>query len=302
MLALRPSTGAVVAVAPDDLRCSLHELIGCSWLVEDAGADPDGRCRSCRLTQVTPPLDDDAARAVWADTERAKRRLVHECLALGLPIEQVRFEMLTGRIEPVVIGHADGLITIDVDEADDAHRTQMREQLSEPYRTMLGHLRHESGHALLTALVHDAGTTDAFRELFGDETASYQDAVDRHYAQGPPAGWQDAYVSAYATMHPHEDWAESFAHYIHLRATLETAERAGIVPSHLLASWRDAPGELEAPGDLRGKASVLLDRWVRLTVSLNAVNRAMGHDDLYPFVLSAPAAAKLAFVHDAMTR
>lgn len=303
-LGLRPSTGELVAVGPQDVRCNLHDLLGCSWLVEDAA---DGRCRSCRLTTVTPPRSDATLVAAWADAEHAKRRLVLECLALGLPIEQVRFELLTGRVGPVTTGHEAGVVTIDVDEADDAHRVALREQLSEPYRTLLGHFRHETGHALWRSLVEDAGRTDAFRGLFGDERADYAAALERHYGQIARPRRRDGHVSAYAGMHPHEDWAETFAHYLHIRSALRTAESAGIEPDRLFTAWRgaDGRGPVGAPdtlGEPAGESGAddLLARWLPLTFALNAVNRAMGHDDLYPFVLDATVVRKLGFVHDAV--
>ena len=123
----------------------------------------------------------------------------------------------------MVTGHADGVITLDLAESDDVHRERRRAELGEPYRTLLGHFRHEIGHYYWPILVERAGALERCRALFGDERADYGEALERHYADGPPADWAERHVSAYATMHPWEDWAETFAHYLHIRDTLQTA-------------------------------------------------------------------------------
>ena len=272
-------------------RCANAELAACNWLVD---ADGD-LCRCCSLTRTIP--DDAPTSERFTDTEAAKRRLVFQLLDLGLlePVvddasePQPLFDLLSSQHDDVTIGHADGLITIDVDEADDAERTQIRERLGESYRTMLGHFRHEIGHYFWPLLVEvDPGRLSAFRTLFGDEQVSYADAIEAHYGGEPPADWADHFVSEYATMHPWEDWAETFAHYLHIRDTFQTAVEFG-----LTVEGADVSDERPL-----GSFAALLADWLPLTYALNALNRSVGRNDLYPFVIAPEVAAKLGFVHD----
>jgi hypothetical protein len=200
----------------------------------------------------------------------------------------------------VTTGHADGLITLDLAESDDAHRTAMREQMGEPYRTVLGHLRHEIGHYYFPVLTADEAARDRARELFGDERADYSAALDRHYADGPPHDWQASFVSAYATAHPSEDWAETFAHYLHIRDALQTAAAYGVRVDGPNAPAR---GELDSmPEDRPSSFEDVVAEWLPLTYALNAINRSMGRSDLYPFVLSEPATRKLALIDELVRR
>ncbi len=212
------------------------------------------------------------------------------------------FDLLSSRTAntPVLIGHANGIITMDLVESLDDYRESMRVRMGEPYRTMLGHFRHEVGHYYQWILVESAGDAallESCRHLFGDERASYSDALDRHYRLGAPEGWQSAYISEYATMHPWEDFAECFAHYLHIQGTLSVAASAGLVlraervPELLTVDL--VPGE-----DYRQvPVERILDDWRLIAMFFNRVNRAMGHDDLYPFAIPDPVARKLAFIH-----
>lgn len=279
-LAFDWSTRDVVTV--DDtavVRCLNAPRIGCTGRVEG----PFDLCAACLLTRTRPSDDDDDGLLAWAEAEAAKRWMLFGLGELGLPTDGLTFDLLSSRYAPVTTGHADGLVTLDLAEADDAHREELREQMGEPYRTLLGHFRHEVGHWYFTVLVGDGDALPRARQLFGDESADYQAALDRHYASGPPLDWAERHVSAYATMHPAEDWAETFAHYLHLRDTLQTAA------AHRLGG--------------AGGASFadLLAAWLPLTVALNEVNRSMGRPDLYPFVLPPPVVEKLTFVHDLVT-
>ena len=201
-------------------------------------------------------------------------------------------------------GHEAGLITLDLSESDDAHREFVRQQLGEPYRTVLGHLRHEIGHYYWPMLVEDSGETDAFRSLFGDERISYDDARERHYRSGADGSWRDTHVSEYATMHPWEDWAETFAHYLHIVDGLETADAFGLeVHDPARAGGRRAWPALEtAEHRADGDVDDLVRRWLGLTLALNAMSRSIGQGDLYPFVLSTPVVAKLDLVHRLVER
>jgi hypothetical protein len=269
-------------------RCANLDVVGCNWLVDAEGE----LCAGCLLTRTRPSDDDPEAVEQWHVAEEAKRRLLFELGELGLPVESWReregglaFELLSSRAEPVTTGHASGVITLDLAESDDAHREQMREQLGEPYRTVLGHFRHEVGHYYWPLLVPGGPARERYRALFGDERDDYGAALERHYADGPPADWPQRFVSAYAAMHPWEDWAETFAHHLHIWDTLQTAAAYGV----------RVEGKAPAPGpDFRA----LLEEWLPLTYALNAINRSMGRDDLYPFVLAEPVVDKLAFVHE----
>jgi hypothetical protein len=285
------------------VRCASATLAACNWLT----APDRPLCDCCALTRTRPADGDTAALTTFARTEAAKRRLLHQLDDLGLPVVGrdrdpdggLAFDLLSSAQENVTIGHASGVVTIDLAEGDDGYREQVRVRLAEPYRTMLGHLRHETGHWYWEVLVDRAGGTDAFRALFGDETASYADALQHHYANDPPAGWEQEYVSTYATAHPWEDWAESFAHYLHIRDTEQTAAAYGLVVEGPDDAQAPPEAPLEAvPSERPGTFDEIVETWLPLTYALNAVNRSMGAHDLYPFVLTPTVLAKLRFVHD----
>ncbi len=268
--------------------CRNLGLSGCTWLAPLEG----GQCFACDLTRTRPNDADAVGLAEFLPAERAKRHLVAELDALGFPVvgkdqdatNGLAFDLLSSTAEQVMIAHADGVVTIDLAESDDSHRERIRSQLDEPYRTMLGHFRHEVGHYYEWQLVE--GSPDVLaraRELFGDETADYQASVDRHYADGPPPDWTLSYISSYATMHPYEDFAETWAHYLHICDTIETAVEYGLVSA----------AELVGRARFRDLVTAV---WVPLSTALNLVNRSMGKDDLYPFVLADAVLDKLDFV------
>lgn len=280
-------------------RCANFGIAQCNWLVDSA--DAAGRatdlCASCRLTRTRPSDADVVGMTAFAVAENAKRRLVAELHELRLPIvgrDQdpafgLAFDLLSSTYEDVVTGHEDGVITLDLAESDDVRREQLRVELDEPYRTLLGHFRHETGHAYFHRLVGAWIPRRAqFTELFGDPDADYQAALDRHYQGGPPTNWSGQYVSSYATMHPSEDWAETFAHYLHIRDTLDTAASFGLAPAA-------AKFDLVHLGPSR--FDTLIGMWLPLAWSLNMINRSMGRADLYPFVLAHPVLEKMRFVH-----
>ncbi len=285
------------------VRCTNNDIAACNWLTT-----PDRPlCDCCRLTRTRPADGDTAALPMFARTEAAKRRLLYQLDDLGLPVVGrdgdpeggLAFDLLSSAHENVVIGHASGVVTIDLAEGDDGYREQLRIRLAEPYRTMLGHLRHETGHWYWEVLVDRPGNTDAFRALFGDERVSYADALEQHYGGEPPAGWEERYVSTYATAHPWEDWAESFAHYLHIRDTEQTAAAYGLVVEGPDDAAAPPEAPLEAvPSEQPSTFDEIVETWLPLTYALNAVNRSMGANDLYPFVLAPTVLEKLRFVHD----
>jgi hypothetical protein len=264
----------------------------CNWLTDAARP----LCRSCALTRTRPAETDLAALPLFAEAEAAKRRLVLELAELGLPIDGrdvdpatgLCFDLLSSESEQVMTGHADGVITLDLSEGDDVHREWLRVSMDEPYRTLLGHFRHEIGHYYFSVLVGKGPDRSAFEELFGDPDADYQAALDRHYSSGTPAGWEDRYVSSYATMHPAEDWAETFAHYLHIRDTIDTA-----------AAFAFAPADATLDRPLSGERGIdrMIELWLPLSWSLNMINRSMGRPDLYPFVLPPAVLDKMRLVH-----
>jgi hypothetical protein len=283
----------------------------CNWAVPIEDDSPF--CLACRLDEIIPNLSDAHAKEAWQRVERAKRRLVYTLLELGLPVESRRQRAEGGLAfafkadvpgEKVMTGHDQGLITLNVAEADSPFREQIREQMGEAYRTLLGHFRHEIGHYYWDRLVRDTPEIDAFRKEFGDERASYEEALKRHYEAGPPADWPLHFVSAYASMHPWEDWAESWAHYLHMVDTLGTARSYG------LALQPEPVGRPSAGKGLNLRARKLdfddfddlMAGWPPLTVAMNSLNRSMGLPDLYPFVLSERAQRKLRLVHDVVER
>jgi hypothetical protein len=289
--------------------CRNLAVAGCNWLAA-AGA-PDGLCTCCQLTRTRPADNDKVGMAEFARTEKAKRRLVFQLDSLGLPTtsriddpeQGLAFDLLSSVGHPVTTGHNRGVITIDLAEGDDPHREALRVSLDEPYRTLLGHLRHEIGHWYWGSLVsgvsgvEGSSELDRFRGLFGDERADYTQALKAHYAE-PAVAWQDEFVSAYASAHPWEDWAETFAHYLHIRDTLQTAAAYGVAVDGPDLRTRAAVRLDADPARQTGAFEDLIRTWLPLTYALNAVNRSMGRDDLYPFVLPPRALDKLRFVHD----
>lgn len=280
----------------------------CNWAF--AADDPNALCEACRLTRRIPDLTVPGNMLGWYKMEVAKRRLLYTLRHLGLPTSNktedpqhgLTFDFLADSTDPaaprVLTGHAEGLITLNLDEADDAVREKRRNDMHEPYRTLLGHMRHEVGHYYWDVLVRDnPERLEAFRGLFGDDRVDYAAALQRHYNQGAPARWQDSFVSEYATTHAWEDWAETWAHYLHIVDTLETASDCGI---SIRPTRRDEPTVKDVPDPVKADAPFdqMIAAWGPLTYVLNSLNRGLGVGDAYPFVLSSPAVDKLRFVHE----
>ncbi len=308
------SCDAAVAYDPDGARLVLlrdparlclngRDRQACNWLLP-AGGNSE-YCASCALSEVIPDLSIAENDQAWRRIEAAKRRLLYTLFALNLPVVPraarpdggLAFRFLKStEDEPVMTGHDDGVITLNIDEADFAFRENMREKMGEGYRTVLGHLRHEIGHYYWDRLVRDADAPDSFRATFGDERQSYEDALERHYNSGAPAHWNESFISAYASMHPWEDWAETWAHYLHMVDTLETARSHGLA---VRAPPADKPGERIATDRLAfGDFEALSTGWNAVALALNSLNRSMGMKDAYPFVLSPPVLEKLRYVHE----
>ena len=317
MIAFEPlegdTDGHLIAVGPlaneaHYQRCGNFVDHGfCNWAVSESES-PQRFCRACRLNQVIPNLQDPKAKQAWIKLEDSKRRLIYTLLELGLPVDSRAGDTKPGLAfafkqeqpgeEPITIGHEHGLITINIAEADSPFREKTRLELGESYRTVLGHFRHEIGHYYWERLIADSPHLNTFRQLFGDERASYEQARNTHYQNGAPPDWPSRFVSSYASMHPWEDWAESWAHYLHMVDTLDTARSFGLA-LHPQAGTRDRH-KLEA-GMRRldfDDFDVLEAAWVPLTVALNSLNRSMGLHDPYPFTLPAVALKKIHFIHE----
>jgi hypothetical protein len=272
--------------------CRNRELYSaCNWLLP--ADDSAAFCQACRLNSVVPNLSLEHNVRLWRRIEHAKRRLVYGLLQLGLPVNAVpgrpplRFEFLEDqRSNPdaaeslVMTGHRAGIITINLLEADDVARHAVREQMSERYRTLLGHFRHESGHYYEALLVPAGAARDEYRSLFGDERDDYAAALARHHENGPAPDWSARCISPYASSHPMEDWAECWSHYLHITDGLETARATGFVTDPAGADWNSE-----------------VSLWISVSVRLNELARGLGVDDPYPFVLNAPVRTKLAFIH-----
>ncbi|MFO1143960.1 MAG: putative zinc-binding peptidase [Amaricoccus sp.] len=278
----------------------------CNWMVPADGADPF--CPCCTLNRTIPDLSAPGNQERWQALEAAKRRLVYALKRFDLPLashkedvaEGLAFDFLADAdpSTPVLTGHDDGLITINIAEADSAEREKRRLELGEPYRTLLGHLRHEVGHYYWDLLVRDGGKIDASRAVFGDESEDYQVALERHYQNGAPPGWQETYVSAYATMHPWEDFAETWTHYLHMVDTLDTAASFGMAVDPGVSDDPTLETEIAFDPYRARNFDRLIKAWLPLTVAVNSLNRSMGQPDLYPFALTPATIDKLRFIHD----
>ncbi|MAF15075.1 MAG: hypothetical protein CMG93_03745 [Marinomonas sp.] len=295
--------------SPDNkvwFHCSNHAHNVCNWLV----STPDTLCDACDLNRHIPNLSGIEEQQAWQTLEQAKHQLVYALRRLNLPIvnkkqdpdDGLSFDFIS---EENVIpdgaqtstGHAQGQVTINAVEADSVDREQMRKDMNESYRTVIGHFRHEIGHYYWDQLIADQPTYLAsFRALFGDEQRNYAEALSSHYAT-PNLEWQNEFISSYASSHPWEDWAETWAHYLHILDTLETAYYFGLstrppLPQHsqLTASASLDPYTHESFEDL-------LNEYLPLTFAANCLNRSMGQPDLYPFVLVPKVREKLGFIH-----
>lgn len=286
--------------------CKNHGYDVCNWLVM---TDANDYCIACQFNQTIPNLQMDAALEKWRHFESAKHRLIYSLRRLQLPLvrkmyaedDGLWFHFVDKGLEEgdVKMGHANGEITILLSEADSVQREMLRKNLKEPYRTMIGHLRHEVGHYYWDQLVWKSfDRLQEFRSVFGDEQVDYTDSLHTYYNVGPGAHWQGQYISAYATAHPWEDWAETWAHYMHLIDTMETAYHFGL----------DIEPELRNAEHMYAKATFdpyetqdfkqILDYSIPLFFAMNSINRSMGISDLYPFVISDSVVQKLKFIHD----
>ncbi len=284
---------------------------GCNWLISTGEKRARAKlCEACALNRTIPDLSRAENQVLWTRMEKAKRRLVSQLIGLGLPVASklgedpkhglaFNFLRTTPGRPPIMTGHGNGFITINLEEADDPVRERVRKEMGEPYRTLLGHFRHEVGHYYWDRLVAGTRWHAPCRALFGDERLNYGQALKANYEQGPPVDWRQRFVSSYASMHPWEDWAETWAHYLHIRDTLDTAVSFGVqARTDDLEEQPFARDDLWNPDDPHGVRFLeLLHLWINITGVMNEMSAAMGQQDFYPFVLPRPAVSKLHFIH-----
>ncbi len=288
--------------------CANFAHNACNWLVE---AGSNSLCQACGLNRTIPDLTQPENLRRWQRIEVAKHRLVYSLLRLGLPIanktEQPESGIAFDFLAPlpgedgqgkILTCHDNGEITLNVAEADDAVRAEIRQKMHEPYRTLLGHFRHEIGHYYWQRIVQDKPVYGLFRRAFGDETRDYNQTLQAYYANGAPLDWQAHHISAYASAHPHEDWAETFAHYLHMVDSLETAYAFGLRIRPRAGQDDNLKASVTFDPYRQTDFATIIEAWLPMTFAVNSINRSMGIDDLYPFVISPEVNEKLKVVHD----
>ena len=307
--ALEPDGDAFRALGVDNRRfrlCANAAHGVCNWLVPAESGET--MCAACSHNRVIPELNSAEHRLAWHKIEDAKHRLFYTLFRLNLAQTQnMRFaaeplvfnflDDVPNASQHVMTGHDNGVVTIALKEADDAEREQRRKAMGEPYRTLLGHFRHEVGHYFWDRLVRDSGRLDECRAVFGDDRQDYNAALKAHYEKGPPLDWQNDFVSTYATCHPWEDFAETWAHYLHIIDTLEMARAFNLQMSPDIDKDREFHVDEGVDPYAAGAMQPMINNWLPLTTALNTFNKTLGKDDLYPFILSPPIVAKLDFIH-----
>ncbi|MDR3521795.1 MAG: putative zinc-binding metallopeptidase [Acidocella sp.] len=315
LTAVEPDGEQWIALAPNTVRLRYCENVGpdaCNWMIDAEQQNPF--CLACQHNRIIPDLSKDHNLEHWRDMEIAKHRLFYSLMALRLPLQTreqnpehgLVFEFLAEQTEgtrkKILTGHDEGMIIINLNEADDAKRAQLRAEMHEPYRTLLGHFRHEIGHYFWDVLVRDSHEINEYRAIFGDESADYGEALAKYYEQGAPADWQENFISAYATSHPWEDFAETWAHYLHIVDTLETARAFGLQIHPRISRAESLDATIDFNPYAATSVEQLIASWVPLTLTMNNLNRSMGEKDLYPFVLTQPVIQKLQFIHNIIHR
>ena len=288
--------------------CANYNHAVCNWMVAEGGTDPF--CKACELNRTIPDISNPAYMTRWAEIEKAKHRLIYSLLMLGLKVVSKTYDPDKGLFfdfiadlnrqgeEKVLTGHDNGVITINIAEADDIEREMARKAMDEVYRTLLGHFRHEVGHYYWDRIIDNTNNLNDFRKLFGDDRIDYTEALKQHYENGIPANWEQQYISSYASTHPWEDWAETWAHYLHIVDTLETAYAFGM-SVHPLAAKNSSDYNTDIKSDPYrvDKFEKIIDQWLPLTFAMNSLSRSMGQHDIYPFVISPKVIEKLKFIH-----
>ncbi|SMG13510.1 hypothetical protein SAMN05661096_00598 [Marivirga sericea] len=287
--------------------CKNKQHQTCNWLIPIESTEEF--CTACQLNRIIPDLSDAKNVENWRHLEVAKHRLIYQLQKLHLPLKSkhkdekgLGFDFVVRQKQSqLMTGHANGIVTILLREADSVFREKTRRELSEPYRTLIGHFRHEVGHYFWDVLISTNNKNlNDFRKLFGDERQNYGLSLQQYYKGEGKIDWQDSYISKYASSHPWEDWAETWAHYLHIMDMVETAYYFGIKTEP--KSTNDKM-ELNAPLDPY-KAPLfdsVLKNFIPLTFAVNSINRSMGVPDVYPFVVSSAVVSKMKFIHQVLT-
>jgi hypothetical protein len=286
--------------------CANERHEACNWLIPSGSSHEF--CEACRHNRMIPDLSIQENAINWRKIEVAKHRLFYTLLKLRLPLSTrtedpeggLAFNFLATPLPDnaqVMTGHMGGLITLNLSEANDSERERQRREMGEPYRTLLGHFRHEVAHYYWDQLVRNSPSLDEFRQLFGDERQDYGAALQKHYAEGPPANWSERFVTAYASVHPWQDFAETWAHYFHMVDTLETANAFGLRVRPKVSKGADLATAVDFDPHTATMERII-DSWLPLTFAVNSINRSMGVSDLYPFVLAPAVIVKLSFIHE----
>ena len=311
LVTLKPEESDLFSIRDKKLKkkyryCSNHAYGACNWLVPEK--NESSFCVACDLNRTIPDLTNADYLQHWKIIETAKHRLIYSLLRMSLPLisktadeeKGLAFDFLSTisqeDADGVITGHHNGLITINIAEADDIKRETARKMMHEVYRTVLGHFRHEVAHYYWDRLIAGTEKLEAFRQLFGDERTDYAEALKIHYEQGSPADWNQQFISAYASTHPWEDWAETWAHYMHIVDTLETAYSFGIRIETTASSKINA--EIKKDPYKTADFDALITLWLPLTFAMNSINRSMGLNDLYPFLITPVVKEKMKFIHE----
>ena len=283
--------------------CKNKENAVCNWLIKRT--DDQEYCTACRLNRTVPDFSDSENFENWRNLEIAKHRLIYQLQKIGLTLlsksdseDGLCFDFVAKQNNPsLMTGHANGVITILLNEADSVHREQMRKQFLEPYRTLIGHLRHEVGHYFWDRLVNtNEQLLTEFRAIFGNEELNYSDSLQRYYKDGAPDDWQKSFISKYATSHPWEDWAETWAHYLHIMDMVETAYFFGLNVNPN-GSVKGMKADVSFDPYTIKEFDVIVQTCVPLSFAVNSINRAMGVPDVYPFVITPEVVEKMKFIH-----
>lgn len=263
-------------------------------------------CNYCKYNETIPDLSIKGNREKWHRIELAKRRLLYTLDLLGLPYgtaaenfpvplsfdfkgdatqkRTLWFNM--NKVEQVYTGHASGKVTINIREADNVERERARMSFGEAHRTIIGHFRHEMGHYFWDVLVKNQCEAECVA-VFGDHfDPDYGTALEIYYQNGAKENWKKNYISGYATMHPWEDFAESFATYLDMISVLDIAFHAD---------------ELYAVEPTQASFADISKHYSKLGLLLNEMNRAMGLLDLVPEVHTAGILKKVEFIHDLLS-
>lgn len=312
MLSFRQDQAPIFTAVGDqgDYRnCSNNQFDVCNWVIP---ADSDDEfCPACSLNKVVPNVSNPDHLKRWKVIESAKHRLVYAILKWKLPFQNkiqdkkngLAFDFKSDEGMPdgqkVLTGHAEGLITINIAEADDVERAMAKKNMDEVYRTVLGHFRHEVGHYYWEQLIVNNPTyLEGFRDLYGDDRIDYQESMDTYYKEGAPDNWKENYISAYATMHPWESWAETWAHYMHIVGTLETAYSYGITINPRIDPYNQTiAASIDFDPYNIEEFDPIFNSWLPVSFMMNSLNRSMGAQDLYPFYINPTVKKKLDFIH-----